>query len=203
MMIGLMLALALVADPQRRPPPPPPPPPPDVTAIAQYVARLTVLEERKQALDAQLIDARKRSGLGESHPAVLALKAQLAEAEAALAHEGTAWRENELERLTMRRTRLEQEVTQTRAQAGLGPNHPEVRALRAEIDDLTARIVDRATALLASGQEQALLAETTRKDSTGVDAFLKLAGLYAAAGRTADAERVLTDAIAALRNKGK
>ena len=196
MMIGLVLALSLLAEPQR--PPQPPPPPLDISAIAQHAARLTVLEQRKQELEAELIEARRQ--FGESHPQVLTLRDKLALADRALANEGDLWRENEIDALADRRGSLEQQLSVARTK--YGPNHPLVLSLRSEIAATTARMSGRSSALLASGVEQVLLAET-RKDSTDFGAFLRLAKLYAAADRTADAARVLTDAIALLRERGK
>ena len=195
MMIGLVLALSLLAEPQR---PPQPPPPLDISAIAQHAARLTVLEQRKQELEAELIEARRQ--FGESHPQVLTLRDKLALADRALANEGDLWRENEIDALADRRGSLEQQLSVARTK--YGPNHPLVLSLRSEIAATTARMSGRSSALLASGVEQVLLAET-RKDSTDFGAFLRLAKLYAAADRTADAARVLTDAIALLRERGK
>ena len=195
MMIGLVLALSLLAEPQR---PQQGPPPPDISAIAGHAARLTVLEQRKQELEAELVVARRQ--FGESHPQVLTLRDQLGLAEKALAVEGSAWRESEIDALADRRTSLEQELATARTKHG--PNHPLVVSLRSEIAAISARISGRSSALLASGLEQTLLAET-RKGSTDLQAFLRLAKLYAAADRTADAERVLADAIALLRERGK
>jgi len=195
MMIELVLALSLLGEPQR---PPQGPPPPDISAIAGHAARLAVLEQRKQELEAELIAARRQ--FGESHPQVLTLREQLALAEKALADEGGAWREGEIDELAARRTSLEQQLSTARTK--YGPNHPLVVSLRSDIAATTARISGRASALLASGVEQALLADT-RKDSTDLQAFLRLAKLYAAADRPVDAARVLTDAIALLRERAK
>jgi uncharacterized protein involved in exopolysaccharide biosynthesis len=131
---------------------------------------------------------------------VLTLRDQLALAEKALADEGSAWREGEIDELAARRTSLEQQLATARTK--YGPNHPLVVSLRSEIAAASARISGRSSALLASGVEQVLLAET-RKGSTDLQAFLRLAKLYAAADRTADAQRVLADAIALLRERGK
>lgn len=202
MMIALMLALSLFADPQRRPPGPPPPPPPDIAAIAEHAARLAVLEYRKQELEAELIEARSQFGYGENHPQMIVLRQKLAQAEKALATEGSAWRENEIDQLAGTRSALEQQLNTVRKQKGYGQNHPVVLSLSAQIAAITTTLSDRSKGLLASGHEQALLAETTKTDAS-LDAFLRLAKLYAAAGRTADAERALTDAIALLRARGK
>lgn len=196
MVIGLVLALSLLADPQRSPQGPPPAP--DIAAIAQHAARLTVLEERKQELEAELVEARRQ--FGESHPQVLTLRDKLALADRALANEGDAWRESEIDGLAERRAGLEQQLSVTRKKHG--PNHPLVLSLRSDIAATSARISGRSSALLASGLEEALLAET-RKDSADLQAFLRLARLYAAADRTVDAEHVLADAIALLRRRGK
>lgn len=195
MMIGLVLALSLLAVPQR---PQQGPPPPDISAIAGHAARLTVLEQRRQELEAELIAARRQ--FGESHPQVLTLRDQLALAERALAGEGSTWREGEIDELAAHRTNLEQQLATARTK--YGPNHPLVVSLRSEIAATSARLSGRSSALLASGLEQVLLAET-RKGSTDLQAFLRLAKLYAAADRTADAQRVLADAIALLRERGR
>lgn len=198
MMIGLVLVLSLLAEPQR-PPQGPPPPPPDIAAIAQYAARLTVLEQRKQELEAELLQALRQ--FGESHPQVVLLRAKLAEADKALQGEGTAWREAELDKLVERRVRLERDLSA--AQARYGSRHPQILSLESDIDATSARLKERTVALLATGLEVELVAETARKDTNNLAAFLRLAKLYAAAGRPADAERVLTDAITLLRARGK
>lgn len=198
MMIGLVLVLSLLAEPQR-PQQGPPPPPPDISAIAQYVARLTVLEQRKQELEAELFQALR--SFGESHPQVVTLRTKLAEADKALQGEGTAWREGELDTLVERRVRLERDLFT--AQTRYGSRHPQLLSLKADIDAVSARLKERAAALLATGLEVELIAETAKKDTNDLAAFLKLARLYAAAGRPADAERVLTDAITLLRARGK
>lgn len=198
MMIGLVLVLSLLAEPQR-PPQGPPPPPPDIAAIAQYAARLTVLEQRKQELEAELFQARRQ--FGESHPQVVILRDQLAEADKALQGEGTAWREAELDKLVERRVRLERDLFTAQTRYGL--RHPTILSLKSDIDAISARLKERADALLATGLEVELVAETARKDTNNLAAFLRLAKLYAAAGRPADAERVLTDAITVLRARGK
>ena len=195
-MIGLVLALSLLAEPQRAQQAPPPPL--DISAIAGHAARLTVLEQRKQELEGELIEARRQ--FGESHPQVLTLREKLAQADRALAEEGSAWREGEIDELAGRRTSLEQQLSTARTK--YGPNHPLVISLRSDIAATTARISGRASALLASGLEQMLVAET-RKGSTDLQAFLRLAKLYAAADRPVDAERVLTDAIALARERGQ
>lgn len=198
MMIGLCLVLSLLAEPQR-PPQGPPPPPPDIAAIAQYAARLTVLEQRKQELEAELLLALRQ--FGESHPQVVTLRVKLAEADKALRGEGTAWREDELDKLAERRVRLERDLFT--AQARYGSRHPQILALQSDIDATSARLKERASALLATGLEAELAVETAKKDTNDLGAFLRLANLYAAAGRPADAERVLTDAITLLRARGK
>lgn len=195
MMIGLVLALSLLAEPQRSPQGPPPP---DISAVARHAARLTVLEQRKQELEAELIEANRQ--FGESHPQVLTLRDKLALADKALTDEGSAWRESEIDRLAEQRTSLEKELSTARTK--YGPNHPLMLSLRSDIAATSARMSGRSSALLASGLEQLLLAET-KKGSTDLQAFLRLAKLYAAADRTADAERVLTNAIALLRERGK
>jgi uncharacterized protein involved in exopolysaccharide biosynthesis len=195
MMIGLVLALSLVAEPQR--PQGPPPPPVDVAAIASHVARLTVLEDRKQDLESRLMDARRQ--FGESHPEVAALRDQLAMAEKALANEGFNLREEEIDRVAERIARLEGELK--RDMLAFGPRHPQVLNKRNDIDILTTQLAAKTKALLDSGLEQALVAATSVKGSTDLGALLQLARLYAAAGRTADAERVLTDAIALVRSR--
>lgn len=198
MMIGLFLVLSLLAEPQR-PPQGPPPPPPDISAIAQYAARLTVLEQRKQELEAELLLALRQ--FGESHPQVVILRAKLTEADKALQGEGMAWREDELDRLAERRVRLEHDLFT--AQARYGTRHPQILSLKSDIDATSARLKERAAALLATGLEAELAAETAKKDTNDLAAFLRLAKLYAAAGRPAEAERVLTDAITLLRARGK
>jgi uncharacterized protein involved in exopolysaccharide biosynthesis len=195
MMIGLVLALSLVAEPQR--PQGPPPTPVDVSAIASHVARLTVLEGRKQELESKLMDARRQ--FGESHPEVAALREQLDVAEKALANEGFNLREEEIDRVAERIAKLEGELK--RDTETFGPRHPQVLNTRSDIDMLTAQLAAKTKALLESGLEQSLVATTSVKGSTDLGALLQLARLYAAAGRTADAERVLTNAIALVRSR--
>jgi uncharacterized protein involved in exopolysaccharide biosynthesis len=201
MMIALTLALSLLAQPQRRPPPPPPPI--DVAAVAEHAARLAVLEHRKQELEADLLEGRREFGYGESHPQLVVLRAKLAAVDKALLAESAAWRENEIDRLLDLRSDLQEQRATAQSQGALGPNHPTMRALGADIADVTAKLAERSKALLAAGLEQALLADAGKKDAPNLDAFLRLAKLYAASDRTADAERMLTDAIALLRARGK
>ncbi|NQW02624.1 MAG: hypothetical protein HQ485_01190 [Acidobacteria bacterium] len=176
MIMGFVLAVGLAVAPQVQATPPPlPPSQADLSAIAFHAARLTLLEQRKQESDAALVRARIRLQLGDKHPDVMALVRQLDAAERALAAEFFEWNEAVLQRLTDKKAVLERDMNQMVVGRRLGTRHPEVQALVARI---------------AAGPSD-------------LYPLFRLARLYEGAGRDADAERTLSDALVWLRARGK
>ncbi len=202
MIMGFVLAVGLAVAPQVQATPPPlPPSQADLSAIAFHAARLTLLEQRKQESDAALVRARIRLQLGDKHPDVMALVRQLDAAERALAAEFFECNEAVLQRLTDKKAVLERDMNQMVVGRRLGTRHPEVQALQADIDEVVAQLRLGSTALLVS-VEQALVARIAAGPSDLYPLF-RLARLYEGAGRDADAERTLSDALVWLRARGK
>ena len=199
-MLGLVLAVSLLAGPQAGAQAAPPPPP-DITAIALRAARLAVLEDRRQRIEGELVQARVQMQLGENHPQVQALLEQLAVAERELAAAGNEWLEGSLNRLAASREGLERDLARLQSTEGLGPSHPKVVAKQREIDTVDREMQQGAQRLL--GNSEASLEDQIKTGQGGLDPYLRLARLLELQGRSSDAERILTEALAWMRARGK
>lgn len=196
-----LVASVAVAQPPRRSSGAPPPPPPqvDFEALIAKVVRVAELERRRFDVEAELATALR--SMGPSHPHVKAIQARLDNIVADLRAEVTdsvrlEGDEASIERRWMQADRELRELRKT-----LGAKHPNVLAKEAELAGLDDRLKNVATARLGSGQEQVLL-ETIADAPSHLGPYFELARLYAAAGRLADAERVLTDVLARLKQSG-
>jgi uncharacterized protein involved in exopolysaccharide biosynthesis len=171
----------------------------DFEALIGKVVRIAELERRRYDAEAELADALRRTG--PAHPEVKGLQQRLAVIEAGLKAElGDTDRllgdEGDIER---RRATADRELRDLRK--NLGPKHPSVLSKEAEIAALDERLRKVAAATLGAGREQDLLAAIADTPAHLMPYF-DLARLYTAAGRLADAERVLTDALARLKQSG-
>ncbi len=191
MVVELLLTLALAGGSQVQARTPSPP---DITAIVERAVRLSELQRRKIEVEGQLVASRQQ--YGENHPEMAVLLAQLAEVDSALLREGFAARQVDAVRLENRRIALDSEIV--KLLKTLGPNHPAVRTKQTEVAALNEQLRSAAVTALASGMERELRTGITNAPAS-IGAYLDLAKLYATAGRPADAERLLTEAIAQLR----
>lgn len=194
-----LVASSATAQPPRRSSPPPPPPPVDFGALIAKVVRVAELERRRFDAEAELTQA--LSAMGPSHPNVKVIRQHLEDIEADLRKElADADRVlGDEASIESRRVEAERELREMRTR--LGPRHPTVVGKENEIAGLDERLKRVASARLGSGQEQALLAAIAESPNH-LGPYFDLAKLYAAAGRLADAERVLTDALARLKQLG-
>lgn len=196
MMLGMVIAVSILAAPQASVQAAPPPSQ-DLAAVAYQAARLAVLEERRQRLEGQLVDARVRMQLGENHPQVQALRAQLADAERQLTAAGTEWIERDINRLAQVKADLERDIDQMLTMDKLGQQHPRVLSRSRELQVVEQEMSDAAGRLLA--QTEGSLREQIKKGQGGLDPYLRLARLYELNGQSAEAQRVIGDGLAWMR----
>lgn len=166
----------------------------ELTILVERVVRLADLQRRKLELDQKL--ATERQQVGENHPTVRELLTQLVEVESAIRRENIESYQSDARHLSERRAALELRIATDRR--SLGEGHPTMRASETQLAAVKEQQRVAAVAALADGGEVELRAAITRQPNT-VGPYLELAGLYALAGRSADAVQVLTDALAILK----
>jgi hypothetical protein len=162
----------------------------DLTVLVERVVRMADLQRQKLDLEHRLADL----GLGENHPEVLNLRAELAALQTAIRREEYVSYLTESQQLERQRADLERELATT----DLGNAHPNVRRIHTQIATVREQQRQAAAERLMSGVERDLRTAIDRAPDN-LAPYLDLARLYAAAQRPADAEAVLTSALAALK----
>jgi hypothetical protein len=162
----------------------------NLTVLVERVVRMADLQQQKLDLEHRLADL----GLGENHPEVLNLRAELAALQTAIRREEYVSYLTESQQLENQRADLERELATT----GLGSSHPIARRLNTQIATVREQQRQAATERLMSGIETDLRTAIDRAPDN-LAPYLDLARLYAAAQRPVDAEAVLMSAIAVLK----
>jgi hypothetical protein len=193
MIASLLLVLSLAGPAQAAKTPPPAQTTPELSVLVERVVRLADLQRRKLDLEQEL--AAKQ--LGDGHPEVIQLRAQLADLTAAIRREGLQAFRNEAMLLTDRRIALENQLSRLR----VGQAHPEHQMLTRQLAAIREQQRVAVVALLSSGVEADFKAMIARQPDD-VHSRLDLADLLITAGRADEAATLLTEAQAALKRTG-
>lgn len=192
MLIPTMIVAFALGGGQAVKPAPPPVSSPELAALVERVVRISELERQKLVLERE----RAELQVGDNHPDTVRLRSELQAVEAAIRLEGFQSYQSEAQKLAAERAQIESDLAAKRRLYGQA--HPLIRAAEQHLASVRERQRVAAVTQLSNGMEAHLRAAIAAHPD-GVGSYLDLASLYVAAQRVADAEQVLTGAMAALK----